>query len=139
MSAPMIAPRPMRVVVAPGSKAESYRGADSAGSPPGPIPAAQDEAIAPGSSPQPAPDLSDSGGHIIIDLVFTNFFVGGADAWDPADIAKFRRKSSILDPTEGEPRSRRHEPDRCRCKLPRLVLGVVDRPNLPGSRRHDES
>lgn len=43
-------------------------------------------AIAPGISPTPAHDLLFHGGHTIADLVFTNFYVGGSDAWKTNDI-----------------------------------------------------
>jgi len=44
------------------------------------------EAIAPGFTPRPGLDMNDFGGHIIRDLVYTNFFVGGPASWDTADI-----------------------------------------------------
>jgi hypothetical protein len=43
-------------------------------------------AIVPGISPTPAHDLLFHGGHTIADLVFTNFYVGGSDAWKANDI-----------------------------------------------------
>jgi hypothetical protein len=44
------------------------------------------EVIAPGFKPQKKLNLHDQGGKIIPDLVYTNFFVGGAGAWDSQDI-----------------------------------------------------
>jgi hypothetical protein len=78
-------PRPLKVFVRPGSKAElicrgySARGKVSAKEPP-----PEAEVIAPGFRPRPALNLHDRGGNIITDLVYTNFFVGGAD-WNPQD------------------------------------------------------
>jgi hypothetical protein len=78
-------PRPMKVCVKPGSKAElicrryAARAKVAAKKPP-----PDAEVIAPGFQPRPALDLHDRGGKIIRDLVYTNFFVGGA-AWDPQD------------------------------------------------------
>jgi hypothetical protein len=43
-------------------------------------------AIAPGFDPRPDLDLHDRGGKIIPDLIFTNLYVGGNDAWDGNDI-----------------------------------------------------
>jgi hypothetical protein len=76
----------MRVVVAPGSKAEAYCRKYRTGVYPGPVPVPHSEAIAPGFRPRPGLDLRDFGGHIISDLVYTNFFVGGAASWVPSDI-----------------------------------------------------
>jgi hypothetical protein len=70
--------RPLRVFVGPGTKAEKgFRARMSMPSP---------EAIAPGLAPSPAHDLIFHGGHTVADLVFTNFFVGGAAAWKTSDI-----------------------------------------------------
>ena len=70
--------RPMRVFVGPGSPAE----ADFRAQVLMPEPAV----IAPGVPPSPAHDLQFHGGHIIADLVYTNFYVGGAAAWQASDI-----------------------------------------------------
>jgi hypothetical protein len=69
--------RPLRVLVAPGSKAE--KGFLERVSMPSP------EAIAPGIGPTPAHDLIFHGGHTIADLIFTNFYVGGAESWNASD------------------------------------------------------
>src|SRR5438128_3473449 len=74
--------RAMRVFVAKGSKAEKICRA-YAGRPGHPV---QPEARAPGLPSTPAHDLVDRGGKIIPDLVFTNFYVGGKNAWKAADI-----------------------------------------------------
>jgi len=80
-------PRPMKVFVKPGSRAElvsrrlAARSKVAAKQPP-----PQAEVIAPGFRPRPKLDLHDRGGKIIPDLIFTNFYVGGAASWDPADI-----------------------------------------------------
>ena len=79
-------PRPMRVVVAPGSKAEAYCRNYRTGVYPGPIPMPHAEAIAPGFRPRPGLDMSDFGGTVIRDLIYTNFFVGGASSWAASDI-----------------------------------------------------
>ena len=78
-------PRPLKVFVKPGSKAQSIcRGYAARGEvserevPP------QSEAAAPGFSPRPALNLHDHGGKIISDLVYTNFFVGGT-GWRSQD------------------------------------------------------
>ena len=42
--------------------------------------------IAPGLPATPEHDLVFRGGHTIEDLVFTNFYVGGSDAWQASDI-----------------------------------------------------
>ena len=70
--------RPLRVFVGHGTKAE--KGFHSRMSMP------SQEAIAPGIAPTPAHDLIFHGGHTIADLVFTNFYVGGASAWKAIDI-----------------------------------------------------
>jgi hypothetical protein len=49
------------------------------------------EALAPGLPRTPKEDLHDSGGKIIPDLTFTNFYVGGQGAWNPSDIANIDR------------------------------------------------
>jgi hypothetical protein len=70
--------RPLRVFVGHGTKAE--KGFHARMSMPSP------EAIAPGVAPSPVHDLIFHGGHTIADLVFTNFYVGGAAAWKASDI-----------------------------------------------------
>src|SRR6201982_2128395 len=70
--------RPLRVVVGHGTKAE--KGFYARMSMPTP------EALAPGLPPTPAHDLIFHGGHTIADLVFTNFYIGGASAWKASDI-----------------------------------------------------
>lgn len=70
--------RPLRVFVGHGTKAE--KGFHSRMSMPSP------KAIAPGVPPTPAHDLIFHGGHTITDLVFTNFYLGGAAAWQASDI-----------------------------------------------------
>ncbi len=74
--------RPMNVAVAGGSKAEKRFRAMAA------LPAAavKPQAIAPGLPPMPAHNLINHGGKIIADLVYTNFYVGGASSWDQNDI-----------------------------------------------------
>ncbi len=88
------APRPMRVMVAPGSKAEAfcrkYRTTVHAG----PIPLPQAEAIAPGFSPRPELNLSDHGRKIILDMGCINLFLGGPASWDPSDINNIDRHLS---------------------------------------------
>lgn len=80
-------PRPMKVCVKPGSKAElacrRYAARSKVlakGAPP------HAEAISPGFHPRPELNLHDRGGKIIRDLVYTNFFVGGGTSWNPQDI-----------------------------------------------------
>src|SRR4051812_27329919 len=76
----------MKVVVAPGSKAEAFCRNYRTGVHPGAIPVPQSEAISQGFAPRPSLDLRDFSGHIIRDLVYTNFFVGGTASWDASDI-----------------------------------------------------
>lgn len=75
--------RPMNVAVAQGSKAEKkYRPtvevAERA--------AVIGEAIVPGIHPTPEQDLIFHGGKTIQHLTYTNFYLGGAAAWDPSHI-----------------------------------------------------
>jgi hypothetical protein len=88
------APRPMRVVVAPGSKAEAFCRKYRTGVHPGPVPVPESESIAAGFTPRPALDMNDFGGRIIRDLVFTNFFVGGAASWATSDISNIDKHLS---------------------------------------------
>ena len=70
--------RPLRVFVGSGTEAEKgFRACMAMPSP---------EVIAPGIPPTRAHDLIFHGGHTIADLVFTNFYVGGASAWKTSDI-----------------------------------------------------
>ena len=74
--------RPMNVVVAPGSTAEKYFRAMA-------VPLAaliKPQVIAPGFPPTPEHNLINHGGKTIQDLVYTNFFIGGASSWAEADI-----------------------------------------------------
>ena len=76
---PLTRLRPMNVHVRRGSKAEDkYRA--MAG-----INIALPEALAPGLPPTPAHDLIFHGGRTILELEYTNLYVGG-DAWLPVDI-----------------------------------------------------
>lgn len=70
--------RPMRVFVGHRTKAEE--GFRSRVSMPEPT------AIAPGLPPTPEHDLIFHAGNTIANLVFTNFYVGGSDAWQASDI-----------------------------------------------------
>ena len=70
--------RPMRVFVGPNTNAE--RGFHSRKFMPKRV------AIAPGLPTTPEHDLVFQGGNTIANLVFTNFYVGGSDAWDANDI-----------------------------------------------------
>lgn len=70
--------RPMRVFVGHNTKAE--KGFRSRISMPAPA------AIAPGLPQTPEHDLTFHGGNTIANLVFTNFYVGGSDAWQPSDM-----------------------------------------------------
>ena len=69
---------PMRVTLAHGSQAE--KGFRLRATIPEP------EVLAPGLHPTPAHNLRFHGGKLLPDLEFFNFFVGGAAAWQPADI-----------------------------------------------------
>jgi hypothetical protein len=74
--------RPMNVAVAPGSKAEKHYRAMA-------LPLAaliKPQVIAPGLPPTPEHNLINHGGKTIQDLVFTNFYVGGASSWAESDI-----------------------------------------------------
>jgi hypothetical protein len=82
-------PRPMNVFVRPGSKAELVcrrYAAKQKVSPKPELP--QAEALASGFRRHTELNLQDNGGPIIRDLVYTNFFVGGSQAWNPQDIQK---------------------------------------------------
>jgi hypothetical protein len=70
--------RPMRVIV--GHKTRAEEGFRARASMPKPA------ALAPGLPPTPEHDLLFNGGNTIADLVFTNFYVGGSDAWKASDI-----------------------------------------------------
>jgi hypothetical protein len=70
--------RPMRVFVGHATKAE--KGFRSRVSMPKPA------ALAAGLPPTPEHDLIFNGGNTIAELIFTNFYVGGARAWRPSDI-----------------------------------------------------
>lgn len=70
--------RPMRVFV--GHKTKSERGFHARKSMPEPV------VLAPGLPVTPEHDLVFHGGNTIPDLVFTNFYVGGSDAWQVSDI-----------------------------------------------------
>jgi hypothetical protein len=76
----------MKVCVKPGSKAERICHRYVTGGEPVSEESVRLEAIAGGFRPISRLDLHDRGGKIIADLVFTNFFVGGSDAWDTSDI-----------------------------------------------------
>ena len=70
--------RPMRVFVGHRTKAE--KGFRSRVSMPEPT------AIAPGLPPTPKHDLIFHGGNTVAALIFTNFYVGGSDAWAATDV-----------------------------------------------------
>ena len=79
------APRPLRICVKYGSRAETISRNYAAQSViPERAQLPHSEAAAPGFSTHSALNLVDHGGKIITDLVFTNFFVGGA-AWNSQD------------------------------------------------------
>jgi hypothetical protein len=78
--------RPMRVFVGHRTKAE--KGFRSRVSMPEPT------AIAPGLPPTPEHDLIFHAGNTIANLVFTNFYVGGSDAWQASDIQSIDRALS---------------------------------------------
>jgi hypothetical protein len=70
--------RPLRVFV--GHKTKAEKGFRSRVVMPKPA------ALAPGLPPTPEHDLVFQGGKTIQDLVFTNFYVGGSNAWQASDI-----------------------------------------------------
>jgi len=70
---------PMLVFVAPGSRAEKRSRQR--------IMMPEPTALAPGLPPTPEHDLTFQGGKTITDLVFSNFYVGGSEAWDSSDIS----------------------------------------------------
>jgi hypothetical protein len=70
--------RPLRVFVGHESQAEAgFRKRCSMPQP---------DVIAPGLPKTPDHDLVYNGGHTISDLLFTNFYVGGSDAWQASDM-----------------------------------------------------
>ena len=74
--------RPMNVFVAPGSRAEKHYREMA-------LPmAAVVQAIAPKFPPTPEHNLINHGGKTIQNLVYTNFFIGGASSWAEADIER---------------------------------------------------
>lgn len=78
------APRPMNVYVRRGSPAEDkYRAL-------GGVPNLEPEQRVPGIPPTPAHDLLFHGGKTILELTFTNFYVGG-DAWQQSDMESIDR------------------------------------------------
>jgi hypothetical protein len=68
----------MRIVTAPGSKAEGRARAQATVMP---------AALAPGFPATPKHDLLFHGGRTIANLQFSNFFVGGQDAWAASDVS----------------------------------------------------
>jgi hypothetical protein len=76
----------MNVFVRPGSKAELACRKYAAGDVFAKELAPRNEVISPGFQPRKGLNLLDRGGKIIRDLVYTNFFVGGASAWHQQDI-----------------------------------------------------
>ncbi|WP_426420310.1 hypothetical protein [Bradyrhizobium genosp. A] len=72
--------RPMNVVTTPGSPAEKYYRGMAA-----PM-AAVVAATASKFAPTAAHNLINHGGNIIQDLVYTNFYIGGASSWAASDI-----------------------------------------------------
>src|SRR5262249_12127140 len=80
--------RPLNVAVAKGSHAERFF-RERAGLPGGEE--AHPEVIAPGLHPSPRHDLRHFGGKVIKDLTFTNFYLGGAQAWQQSDILNIDR------------------------------------------------
>lgn len=91
--------RPINVFVARGSRAENTFRA-GAGLPGQPTPRGAPEVIAPGIHPTPAHDLVFHQGKTIGDLTFTNFYVGGAQAWRQSDIQSIDAslKEAMSDP-----------------------------------------
>lgn len=81
-------PRPMNIYVRRGSKAEDkYRAL-------GGVPGLEPEQIVPGIPPTPTHDLLFHGGKTIINLTFTNFYVGG-DAWQQSDVQNIDRALAV--------------------------------------------
>lgn len=81
--------RPMNVAVARGSRAERFFRARAG------VPGVPDtEAIAPGLHPTPKHNLVFHGGRTLPNLSFTNFYIGGAAAWNATDIADIDRALS---------------------------------------------
>ncbi|HEY6189187.1 MAG TPA: hypothetical protein VIW80_16160 [Pyrinomonadaceae bacterium] len=80
--------RPMNVQVKRGSPAETYY--RSLAGLPG-TEAVTPAEIATGVAPSPAHDLIFHGGKIVPHMTYTNFFVGGQQAWDVADIKRIDR------------------------------------------------
>jgi hypothetical protein len=81
--------RPLNVCVKPGSAADkAYRKLVTMPR----SPAVNPDVIAPGITPSPEEDLIFRGGHVIPDLVFTNFFVGGAASWQSSDVQNIDQK-----------------------------------------------
>jgi hypothetical protein len=77
--------RPINAFVGRGSQAEeSFRTA--AGMPSAAATRGTPDVIAPGIRPTPDHDLVFFGGRTIQKLTFTNFYVGGSQSWQPADI-----------------------------------------------------
>jgi hypothetical protein len=74
--------RPMNVAVARGSKAEKYY--RSMATPLASL--VKPQAIAPGFPATPEHNLINHGGKIIQNLVYTNFYIGGASSWAESDI-----------------------------------------------------
>lgn len=69
---------PLRVFVGPKTRAEKHFRSR--------VLMPQPEELAPGLPSTPDHDLVFNGGHTIADLVFTNFYIGGSDAWDANDM-----------------------------------------------------
>ncbi len=92
-----LAPRPLRVCVRSGSRAELVtRRMAARQKVAAKAPVAETAALAGGSKvgfkPHPTLDLHDRGGKIITDLVYTNFYVGGPAAWQKTDMQNIDTK-----------------------------------------------
>lgn len=89
----------LNVTIAPGSGAETALRRSLRAVVPEAAPAAIDAAIG-GPQSFPSHDLRFKGGKIIPDLTFTNFFVGGQDAWQATDVQNIDRAlaAAMADP-----------------------------------------
>lgn len=127
---------PMNVIVAPDSAAERAIRARTA------LPDA--EALAPGLPATPTHDLHYHGGKIIADLSFTNVYVGGAAAWQQADITSIdhalaaamsdtRLNRVVQQYFHGQPTTSAFRPSRVLPGSPPAVVSQGDAENIARS------
>ena len=87
--------RPMNVFVAPNTRAAKRYHERAA------LHAPVEAAIVPGIPPTRDRDLRYRGGKIIVDLTFSNFYLGGSEAWSATDVENIDRSLAAAMSDEG--------------------------------------